>query len=136
MANDINQRFFELRKYMGLSREAFGAEVGVSASVIRNIECSFTEPKPLLIRLVCEKYSVNERWLVSGEGEMFKPKELEDKIIDAFGKVVKMPDDAFTKQFIAALAELTPEQWEMVEEFANKIVGNRDKKEKKEKKDD
>lgn len=125
---EINERLLELRKYMGLSRQAFGADLGASESVIKNIEYNITEPKPFFIRQICEKYNVNEEWLKSGEGEMFKPRQVEDKIIEAFSKVVKMPDDAFTKQFIAALAELTPEQWEMVEEFANKIVGNRDKK--------
>jgi transcriptional regulator with XRE-family HTH domain len=131
MATEKLARIKKLRKELGLTQDEFSKRIKVSRSNYGNIETGSVGLTERVLSDICEAFKVNRDWLENGEGEMFEPEKTEDKIIEAFSKVVKMPDDAFTKQFIAALAELTPEQWEMVEEFANKIVGNRDKKEKK-----
>lgn len=129
---EINSRITIIRNELGLSRQAFGEAVGVSDSVIKNIDYNKTEPKPLLIDMICKSYNVNEEWLRTGEGEMFRQKSQEDIIIDAFGKLMAEDDNSFAKQFIAALAQLTPKEWEKVENFARKVSEFAKNTEKKE----
>lgn len=68
------ERIRILRKqHLKLSQEQFGEMLGVSRTVIKNIELdnlARPEQKEPLLRLICEKFHVNYKWLTSGEGEM------------------------------------------------------------------
>lgn len=72
---EINDRIKELRKkYLKLTQEKFGKELGVSRDVIYNVEANRLarpEQKEPIYKLICEKFNVNENWLKYGEGEMF-----------------------------------------------------------------
>lgn len=68
------ERIRLLRKqHLKLSQEQFGEQLGVSRTVIKNIELGTLarpEQKEPLYRLICETFHVNYKWLTSGEGEM------------------------------------------------------------------
>ena len=78
---EIHERIQELRKSLSLSRRAFGEKLGVSESVIVNIEfdrLKRPEQKEPIYKLICETFNVNEEWLKTGVGEMFKPLPLDE----------------------------------------------------------
>lgn len=120
--NGTSERIKNVRKTLGLTQEEFAAKIKVSRPNIGNIETGKIGITERIISDICETFKVNRTWLETGEGEQFVPEQTEDKIIEAFGRVVKMPDDAFVKQFVAALAELSPDDWKRVEEFARRVV--------------
>lgn len=64
------ERVKMIRNFYSLSQTAFGEQLGVSKSVIVNLELARTELKPLLFRHICKIFSVNPLWLETGEGEM------------------------------------------------------------------
>lgn len=128
---EINKRLRDLREELSLTRQAFGLPLGVSDSVIKNIEYNVTEPKPLLLDMICKTYNVNEEWLKEGTGEMFRQPSTEDVIIEAFAKLAMSDGNNFKKQFIAALAALDDEAWDALEAFARKIVTKTDEDDKK-----
>ena len=68
----MNGRIKELRRVLGLSQDEFGRRLGVTRGAVTNIELNKVEPKPLFIDLICREFKVNENWLRTGEGEMFK----------------------------------------------------------------
>ncbi len=72
---EMHNRIRELRKkHLHLSQTAFGEKLGVSRSVINNIELnalSRPEQKLSLIKLMCKEFSVNEEWLLNGTDPMF-----------------------------------------------------------------
>ena len=68
----MNQRLKELRKFLKLSQTAFGAKLGVSRDVINNFENGRVELKDNFIQLICLKFSINENWLRTGEGDMYR----------------------------------------------------------------
>lgn len=69
------ERIRELRKnYLHLSQTEFGNKLGVSRSVIKNIELNTLakpEQKLSLLKLICKEFSVNEEWLLNGVEPMF-----------------------------------------------------------------
>ena len=136
--NEIGNRIRQLRKKLDLTQEKFGEPLGVTRSVIVNIErkTAFIAPKPLLLDLICQTYNANEEWIKNGTGEMFCEPLAEDVIIKAFAKLTLSDGDHFKKQFIAALAELDEEAWEAVEAFAEKVVKKTAEAENAEKKDE
>lgn len=67
----MNERLRVLREDMKLSRAAFGEKLGVSGDVINNLERGRVEIKDHIIKLICAEYSVNEKWLRSGDESMY-----------------------------------------------------------------
>lgn len=72
---EIHERIKELRKnHLKMSQTAFGERLGVSRSVINNIELNALarpDQKLSLYKLICSEFNVNEAWLLNGTGEMF-----------------------------------------------------------------
>ena len=71
---EMHDRIKALRKnYLNLSQEAFGQRLGVSRSVINNIELNaLARPvqKLSLIRLMCKEFNVREEWILNGTEPM------------------------------------------------------------------
>lgn len=74
----MKERFKLIRKKEHLSQTDFGKILGVSRDVIGNIEYGRVEPKMLLINHLCDVFSINKDWLLTGNGEMYTIPE-EDK---------------------------------------------------------
>lgn len=68
----MNERIKEIRKSLNLSQDEFGRRLGVTRGAITNIELNKTEPKELFLELICKVFDVNEHWLRTGKGEMFR----------------------------------------------------------------
>lgn len=71
---EVYERIRYLRKnHLHLSQTAFGEKLGVSRSVINNIESNALarpEQKLSLIKLICKEFSVNEDWILNGTEPM------------------------------------------------------------------
>lgn len=72
---EINERLVQLRKSLGLSVRAFADKVNVSGGLISNIENGRRELTDRTILDICREFNVNEKWLRTGEGEMFRDDE-------------------------------------------------------------
>lgn len=122
--NDVNKRITELRKALKLSQTEFGANLGVTRGVINNIDLNIVraDSKPLLLQQICKTYNVNREWLESGEGEMFRSRASEDELTAILTGLTALDNKSFAKQMIAALAQLTPEQWADIERFFRNII--------------
>ena len=72
---ELYERIRLLRKdYLHMSQTEFGIKLGVSRSVIKNIELDALarpDQKLSLIKLMCKEFSVNEEWLLHGSMPMF-----------------------------------------------------------------
>lgn len=125
---EINERIQDVRKNLGLSRRAFGKKLGVSESVIVNIEfdrLAKPEQKEPIYKLICREFNVNEDWLRTGEGEMFVQRTKNQIITDFLGDLI-MEDATFKKRLIEALAELDERDWESLEKLATKLTSKKD----------
>lgn len=72
---EIYERIRELRKnHLRMTQTDFGDRLGVSRSVIKNIELNALarpDQKLSLIKLICKEFSVSEEWLLNGTEPMF-----------------------------------------------------------------
>lgn len=119
---NINDRIGILRKALRKSQTEFAEALGTSRGVIVNLEKCVTEPKPQFIDLIMRTYHVNELWLRTGEGEIFRKLSREEEIADFVGKT--LADDSgtltaeFTLKLVAVLAKLDAECWQKLAEVA------------------
>lgn len=76
---ELYERIRELRKnHLHISQTEFGEHLGVSRSVINNIErnaLAKPDQKLSLMKLICKEFSVNEAWLMDGIEPMFSEPE-------------------------------------------------------------
>lgn len=132
MSYEINARVKDLRKNtLKLSQVAFGERIGVSRSVIQNLDDNIVDisTKPLLIQQICKEYNVNRIWLETGEGEMFEDISRDEEIALRVGQILSEDDDSFKKQLIGVLTALDDDEWELLRKMAAKLFEAQNKKE-------
>lgn len=69
----MNERIRKLRRTLDLTQKEFGDRIGVKGNTIATYEGGRNEPIDSVISLICREFNVNEKWLRTGEGEMFAP---------------------------------------------------------------
>lgn len=67
----MNERLKELRKSLGLSQKAFGASINLSPDMISLLEIGKRRFTERVISDICREFSVNRKWLETGNGNMF-----------------------------------------------------------------
>lgn len=118
----MHDRIRELRKnQLHLTQEAFAEKLGVSRSVIKNIELNKLarpDQKLSLIKLMCKEFSVNEEWLLNGTGPMFS--EPDTFSLDQFVK--EHGGTELELEIIKTYFEIDPEiRWKLVEHFRRRL---------------
>jgi transcriptional regulator with XRE-family HTH domain len=121
---NIGERIEILRKDLSMSRRVFGERLGVSESVIVNIEydrLKRPDQKESLYKLICKEFNVNEEWLRTGNGEMFI-QLTRDQLITDFAADLIMENDTFKKRLVEALAKLDESEWDVLEKLAESLI--------------
>ena len=122
---------YEIIRYLRMdlllmSQEDFGRVLGVSRSVIRNIELNLLarpEQKEPLIKLICKEFEINEDWLRNGTGDLFESVSIYDEFTKNVARLIKGEDERAI-QFINNYCSLSPETkselWSIIDELAKK----------------
>lgn len=119
---DIYDRVKFVRKQNHLTQEEFAKGLGLTRIVISNIELKKVEPKENFLDFVCKIYNVNRDWLYSGVGEPFKEIDDAQKIAAFIGSLVADDGDPFKRRMVSLLADLTPEEWKLLERMAERLT--------------
>lgn len=70
--NDMSERILLILKKRGISKTEFAKELNITQAYVSKIINKGAMPSNRLIEDICEKFSVNEEWLRTGEGEMYR----------------------------------------------------------------
>lgn len=118
------ERIKLLRKELSLSQEAFGEKLGVGKTAVSKIEKEENKLTERNVTFICETFGVNEGWLRTGEGEIFREQTLEEEIASYLGKLLSGSNvnADFQKRFIRALSRLNLEDWEVLERFCDMLM--------------
>nr|DAY25745.1 MAG TPA: helix-turn-helix domain protein [Caudoviricetes sp.] len=120
----MKERIKELRKTLGLTLESFGDKVGVGKSTISRIENGTNGLTEQMILSICREFNVNEEWLRTGTGEMFKDMTLDEEIISFIGEIQWDASNTFKKRFISAISKLSEEEWNVLEKIIVDMASN------------
>lgn len=118
----MKDRIKALRKALSLNQTDFGSKIGVKQSAVAAYESGSRTPLDSVIVSICREFGVNERWLRTGEGEMLMHLSREEEIMRFAATVIRDPSSEFQRRFVSVLARLTPEQWQLMEEMARKLL--------------
>ena len=123
----MQERIRELRKALNLTQAAFGERIAVKPNTITNYETGLRIPSDSVIRSICREFNVSERWLRSGEGEMFLPQDDAAELMMLAGRFLGSEPTEFQQRFARMILSLPPEGWELLERKARELLGETEK---------
>ena len=122
MSDKIQPRIKTLRQTLGMSQTDFGRKIGVTRSVLSNLDLGITTLQDPLLSLVCSVFNVRREWLETGSGEMFDQPDTEAPFYNAVGSISNDDPDSFRKRFVIALAELDDAELDAMEQFIRSLL--------------
>ena len=130
---EISDRIKVLRKELNMSRRIFGEKLGVSESVIVNIQYDRLrrpDQKEPLYMLICEKFNVNEDWLRTGEGEMFEQIPEKDEVADIVSDLLEEENPLYDLilETMRTYKKLDYNSQKVICEFTKKLRKNLERK--------
>lgn len=122
----MNERLKKLRKELDMTQQEFADKLGTARNNIAGYETGKRNPSNAVISLICREFNINEKWLRTGEGEMFIELSRSDEIAQFVGQLMTEEDDSFKKRLVSGLAALDDNGWKVLENFLDSIQIKRD----------
>ena len=122
----FGERIENLIKHLGITKTKFAEKLSVSQPYISKIIISGYVPSDRLIEDICEKFNANEKWLRTGEGEMFIRKTRSETIADFMVDMLNEEEPSYKRRLIEALAELSTDEWKLLENITLKLAEKKD----------
>ena len=118
----INSRISLVRKQFKLTLSEFGAKLGRAVSTVSEYEKEGKGITDRVIGDICREFYVNEDWLRTGEGNMFRARNTtNEELALQVGKLLKT-DDEFTKNLFLEYLKLPPEMKTLFEDFVHNLA--------------
>ncbi|WP_051539938.1 helix-turn-helix domain-containing protein [Clostridium ihumii] len=117
---EMHERIKKVRTDNKLTQSEFAKHLGVTRSVISNIELNRLakpEQKNSLIKLISKEFNINEQWLLDGIGQMFI--EPDTFSLDEYLKQKKATD--LEKNIVESVVK---SYFEVSEEFRDEFINN------------
>lgn len=108
----IGDRILEVVLYTGLNKTQFGKKINLSQSMISKLCAGLATPSDRTISDICRVFTINEKWLRTGDGDMVNQQarnELIDNLISimlsnppnlkeiVFETLSRLPDSALSE---------------------------------------
>lgn len=125
----LNERLKKLRKSLDLTQQEFADKIGIARGNIGAYEVGKNVPSDAVISLICKtdfsRGRVNEKWLRTGEGDMFTEMSRDEQIEKFVGDLLHGEEDSFKRRLISGLAALDENGWKVLEDFLDSIQKKR-----------
>lgn len=118
---NTGERIKKLRKHFDLTQQKFGERLGIKGNTVAQYELGRNEPIDAVLSLICKEFNVNEKWLRTGNGEMFIEFDKENQLMIWALNILKDDFDSFKKRFFKMLMELDESDWETLEKICVKL---------------
>ena len=122
----ISNRLKELRAALGLSQRRFAIRINISGQAIALYETDRQLPSDRTITDICREYHVSERWLRTGEGEMFVSGSKREILANLINEALAGENESFRMELLITLAKLSPQQWQVLKEVAGLLKKQQD----------
>ena len=127
----MNTRIKAVRKTLGLTLDKFGERLGISNSACSALETGKNKPSEQTIRAICREFGVNEIWLRTGAGEMFRPEEESEELALNLKRLMNGRPDSLARRAVRVLLRYDPDgpEWQVLEKIYTDVLAEAEKKE-------
>lgn len=134
--SDISDRIQKIMDAKGINKSDLARIINVDRSYASRLTTGIREPSDRTISDICREFDVNEKWLRTGEGDMYIPKSRNRLLSEFFADVLDAKDGDPVREYCTMLASLEPEQLHQLAEISRAMMEswkaiqeNKDKKE-------
>ena len=127
----MNTRIKAVRKTLGLTLDKFGERLGISNSACSALETGKNKPSEQTIRAICREFGVNEIWLRTGAGDMFRPEEESEELARNLKRLMNGRPDSLAQRAVRVLLRYEPDgpEWQVLEKIYTDVLAEAEKKE-------
>lgn len=127
----MKERIKALRKALNLTQAEFAERTGIKQNTVATYEMGRNPPTDTVITLIVREFGVNETWLRTGVGEMFRTSTPDQQIAEFAAMLLEgRAEDAFKRKLVSALSRLDPVSWAALERVADEIAADEAQKKK------
>lgn len=105
-----------------LTQAKFAEELHVTRDMIACYEGGRVVPTPLFVNALCDKYGINEDWLRTGKGEMFRPLTREAEIAKIADTMLNEVEPSVRNELIKLIADADQGELELLVRYARKLI--------------
>ena len=117
----MKNRIKEIRLEMNLSQREFAEKINVARNTLSGYESGSTSIPRRSQLDICDKFNINEEWLVTGQGEKYViPDEVNE--LDILMGMFNPEDDEFKTKIITNLLKLDDDGWEAIKVLTEKLM--------------
>lgn len=118
----INERIKALRGTLGMKQVDFANKISRTQAVFSKYESGAIAITDRTIADICREFNVNEQWLRTGEGPMFKQQsDIDNQLAAEVAKLIQSEDE-FTKKLIHAYLSLPDDAKDKVRDFVTALM--------------
>lgn len=118
----MNQRVKAVRKDQKMTQVEFGNKLHLSKNYLSNIETGLYPISDKFVDELCRTFHVNENWLRTGDGEMYKEMSKSEEIADIAARLYKDDGSEYRKLLIKAIMEVPEENLKACVDFFQTVV--------------
>lgn len=118
--NTIGERISEVIVAAGLKKVEFARRLNLSQPFVSELCSGKNNPSDRTIADICREFNVNETWLRTGDGPMFKPKSRNEELFEFLNTAVE--EDGIKARLLTVMARLSEDQWELLADMARKLA--------------
>lgn len=121
----MNTRIKAVRKEAGLNQSQFAESLGLSRSMIARVEIGTEIFSDRSLRELCRVYNINEEWLRTGEGDMYRPMSRNDHLAAFINEVMESEPEDIRRVVIESLSALSSDEWTLIAKMTDMLVEKR-----------
>ena len=119
---DIKDRIKLARTTLGKTQAEFAQAINRTQSLFARYENGTNNINDRTIADICREFNVNEQWLRTGEGPMFKQqRDIDNQLAAEVAKLIQSEDE-FTKKLIHAYLSLPDDAKDKVKDFVTALM--------------
>ena len=118
----IHERIKALRSTLGIKQVDFANKISKTQAVFSKYESGAIAITDRTVADICREFNVNEQWLRTGEGPMFKQQsDIDNQLAAEVAKLIQSEDE-FTKKLIHAYLSLPDDAKDKVKDFVTALM--------------
>lgn len=127
----MKDRIKQLRKALDLTQQEFADKIGIKRNSLANYETGRNTPMDAILISICREFDVNEKWLRTGEGDMFIQVPEDDEIAALVYDLLEPAGNEFYEiilETMQAFNDLSPNSQKAIRELCGNVLKNMKKR--------
>lgn len=113
----MKSRIHAVRAQADLTMSEFAKRIGMTTSSISLFESGKATPSDRTVLSICREFGVNERWLRTGEGEMFE--QTRETVLDRLSMEYDLSREQ--RSVIEAFLDLDPQERDVILKYVHNV---------------